>query len=145
VSFIEAMAPAWWLKKVPGWGKYILAELTQTFDKGDTTYFFPLMAQTELRLGLRPPLATFDAAFDAFYIYAYFHRDDDPGAFAAIPFGEKGGYKADSRKFSPEGLPLCAAGLPMTLKNTFTDHTRTIIPHERGIYVCPLLATLPNG
>ena len=33
----------------------------------------------------------------------------------------------------------------MTLKNTFTDHTRTIIPHERGVYTCPLLFPRPNG
>lgn len=124
--------------KVPGWGELIIAELTQTFDKGDTTYFFPLMTTTEARLGFRPRWGTFDAAFDAWYVYSYFHRDDDPEAFAAIPFSEKGGRKAQERQFSPDGLPLCTAGLPMPLKTTFTDRTRSILPHERGKYACPL-------
>lgn len=51
--------------KVPGWGEFVLAEMTQTFDKGDTTYFFPLMKVMEQRLGFRPRWGTFDAAFDA--------------------------------------------------------------------------------
>lgn len=131
--------------KAPGWGEFVLAELTQTFDKADATYFFPLMAQTEVRLGFQPRWGTFDAAFDAWYVYAYFHRTDDPEAFAAVPFGEKGGYKAKSRQFSPEGWPLCAAGLPMPLKMTFTDRTRAIIEHERGQYACPLLFPQPSG
>ncbi len=40
--------------KVPDWGEIILAELTQTFDKGGATYFFPLIEQTERRLGRQP-------------------------------------------------------------------------------------------
>ena len=131
--------------KVPGWGEFVLAELTQTFDQADVSYFFPLMSITEVRLGFRPRFATFDGAFDAWYVYAYFHRDDDPAAFAAVPFSEKGGYKAKGRQFSPEGLPICAAGLPMPLKLTFTDRTRCIIEHERGRYACPLLFPQPNG
>lgn len=39
--------------KVPDWGEFILAELTQTFDRSDLSYFFPLMAQTERRLGFK--------------------------------------------------------------------------------------------
>jgi hypothetical protein len=124
--------------KVPPFGEFVLAELTQTFDQADLSYFFPLMAQVEQRLGYKPRWATFDAAFDAWYVYAYFSRDDDPAAFAAIPFSEKGGLKADQRHFSPEGLPLCAAHLPMPLKLTFTDRTSCLVEHERGKYVCPL-------
>jgi hypothetical protein len=124
--------------KVPEWGEFVLAEMTQTFDKADVSYFFPLMHQVEQRLGFKPRFGTFDAAFDAFYVYDYFHRDDDPQAFAAVPFSEKGGYKAKERQFSPEGLPLCAAGLPMPLQFTYTDRTVTIIEHERGKYICPL-------
>jgi hypothetical protein len=131
--------------KAPGWGEFVLAEMTQTFDKADTTYFFPLLALVEERLGFRPPCGTLDAAFDAWYVYEYFHRPGDPACFAAVPFGEKGGYKAKSRQFSPAGLPKCAAGLPMPLKMTFTDRTRAIIPHERGKYVCPLLFPEPTG
>ena len=124
--------------KVQAQGEFILAEMTQSFDKSDVSYFFPLMAKTEQLLGFQPRFGTFDAAFDAFYVYDYFHRDDDPQAFAAVPFSEKGGYKAKGRQFSAEGLPLCAAGLPMPLQFTYTDRTVTIIEHERGKYICPL-------
>jgi hypothetical protein len=124
--------------KVPGWGELVIAELTQTFDQSDISYFFPLMAQTEQRLGFRPRIGTFDAAYDAWYVYDYFHRADDPTAFAAVPFSEKGGYKAKGRQFSPDGLPLCQAGLPMPLAFTYQDKTVSLIEHERGKYVCPL-------
>jgi len=126
--------------KVSGWGEFVLAELTQPFDQGDLTYFFPLMHQVEVRLGHKPRYGTFDAAFDAWYVYAYFYRDNDPTfGFAAVPFAEKGGYKADGRQFAPNGSPLCAAGLPMALRFTFTDRTSCLVEHERGKYVCPLL------
>jgi hypothetical protein len=126
----------------PPWGEFVLAELTQPFDQADTTYFFPLMAQTEARLGFRPRIGTFDAAFDAWYVYAYFHRESDPaGGFAAVPFSEKGGYKVTDRLFSPDGHPLCAAGFPMTLHFTFIDRTSSLIEHERAKYICPLLAS----
>ena len=131
--------------KVPDWGEFILAELTQPFDQADVSYFFPLMAQTEQRLGFRPRCGTFDAAFDAWYVYAYFHRQGDPDAFAAVPFSEKGGYRAKSRQFSPEGLPYCAAGKPMPLEFTYTDRATTIVEHERGKYVCPLHYPQPGG
>lgn len=124
--------------KVPKWGEFVLAEMTQTFNKSDVSYFFPLMHQAEQRLGFQPRFGTFDAAFDAFYVYEYFHRPDDPSAFAAVPFSEKGGCK--SRNFNAEGLPICAAGLPMPLLFTYTDHTVTIIEHERGKYVCPFFS-----
>jgi len=119
--------------KLPGWGEVVLAELTQPFDQADVSYFFPLMAQVERRLGQKPLVGTFDAAFDAFYVYEYFHSDDHNG-FAAIPFSERGGYR---RTFSDAGLPLCAAGLPMPLGNTFWSKT-TLIHHQRGRYICPL-------
>jgi hypothetical protein len=119
--------------KVPDWGEFVLAELTQTFDKGDASYFFPLMQQVEQRLGHRPRYGAFDAAYDAFYVHQYFH---EAGGFAAVPLVEKGGYQG--RTFSSAGLPLCAAGLPMPLKFTFTDRTTTLVTHERGKYVCPL-------
>jgi hypothetical protein len=124
--------------KVPKWGEFVLAEMTQTFNKYDVSYFFPLMQQAEQRLGFRPRFGTFDAAFDAFYVYAYFHRPHDPSAFAAVPFSEKGGYK--SRKFNAEGLPICAAGLSMPLLFTYTDRTVTIVEHKRGKYVCPFFS-----
>ena len=124
--------------KVPDWGEVVLAELTQTFDQADVSYFFPLMNKTEQILGFKPRFGTFDAAFDAWYVYDFFHRNEDPDAFAAVPFSEKGGYKAKGRQFSPEGLPLCLAGLPMPLHFTYTDTTVSLVEHQRGKYVCPL-------
>ena len=129
--------------KVPEYGEFVIAELTQTFDQADVSYFFPLMTKTEQILGFRPRFGTFDAAFDAWYIHDYFHRDDDPEAFAAVPYSEKGGYKVNERKFSPEGLPLCKAGLPMPLQFTYHDRTVSIIEHERGKYVCSLMFPKP--
>ena len=127
--------------KVPGLGEFVLAELTQPFDQADPTYFFPLMQQTEERLGYRPRYATFDAAFDAWYVYAYFYRENDPcGGFAAVPFSEKGNYQAKQRQFAPNGWPLCQAGLAMPLKFTYTDRTSAIIEHERAKYTCSLRA-----
>jgi len=120
--------------KVVGWGEIVLAELTQTFDHGDATYFHPLMAQTERRLGRRPRYGALDKAYDAFYVYQWFH---DAGGFAAVPLVAKG--RSDVRSFSPEGLPLCAAGLAMPLKFSFVDRTTTLVVHERGKYVCPRL------
>ncbi len=125
--------------RVPEWGEFVLAEMTQPFDQGDLTYFFPLVQQAEVRLGYRPRYGTFDAAFDAWYVYAHFHRENDPlGGFAAVPFSAKGGYHVDERHFSPEGLPICAAGLPMPVKMIFLDRTSCLVEHERAQYRCPL-------
>jgi hypothetical protein len=125
--------------KVPRWGEFVLAELTQPFNCGDTTYFFPLMADVERRLGFRPQFGAFDAAFDAFYVYEHF---DQAGGFAAVPFS----LKANSqRSFDAQGLPLCKAGLPMPLKATFISRTTSLIEHEKGSYVCPLYFPEPTG
>lgn len=122
--------------KVPDWGEFILAELTQSFDQSDVSYFFPLLADTERRLGFRPHFGAFDAAFDAFYVYAHFHRTAQTAwqdAFAAVPHVARG----PQLQFDPQGLPLCPAGLPMPLKGTFNNNT-SLVPHERGRYACPL-------
>lgn len=126
--------------RIPGWGEVVVAELTLPFDQADVAYFFPLMRLTEQRLGFRPKFAAFDAAFDAFYIYEYFHSDDHDG-FAAIPFVQRGGHK---RSFDPDGLPLCPAGLAMPLKSTFWSKTGRI-EHEKGRHACPLLFPTPTG
>ena len=128
--------------KVPDWGEFVLAEMTQPFNCADVSYFFPLMTTVEQRLGFRPYIGALDAAFDSFYVHEYFHQ---PGkqAFAAVPLAVKGGYK--ERFFDPDGRPLCQAELPMPLKFTFTDRTRAIITHERGKHVCPLLYPQPSG
>jgi hypothetical protein len=122
--------------KVPDWGEFVLAELTLPFNQPDVAYFHPLMAETEHRLGFRPRHGALDAAYDAFYIYEYFHRDDLPldDAFAAVPLSKRGGKR---RQFDDQGLPLCDAGLAMPLKYTFTCRT-TRFEHERGRHACPL-------
>jgi hypothetical protein len=118
--------------KVPGWGEFVLAELTQPFDRSDVSYFHPLMEDTERRLGTRPMYGAFDAAFDAFYVYEYFHH---AGGFAAVPFSQRGGH---TKSFDADGRPLCQAGLSMPLRHTFRSRT-TLVHHQRGRHVCPLL------
>jgi hypothetical protein len=118
--------------KVEDWGEFVLAELTQTFDKGDATYFLPLMEQVEQRLGRRPRYGALDMAYDAHYVYDYFHQ---AGGFAAVPLAERGN---TGRQFDAAGLPLCAAGLSMPLKGKFTCNS-THVQHQRGRYACPLL------
>jgi hypothetical protein len=125
--------------KVPGWGEFVLAELTQPFNQPDVSYFYPLMEQTEARLGFRPPFAAFDAAFDAFYVYEYFAPPADqppaaPHGFAAVPFSERGGHRL---RFDAQGLPLCQADFAMPLRYTFTDKSH-LFEYQAGRYVCPL-------
>jgi len=129
--------------KVPDWGEFVLAELTLPFNQPDVTYFHPLMAETERRLGFRPLHGAFDAAYDAFYVYEYFHRDDLPldASFAAVPLSKRGGKR---RQFDAQGLPLCDAGLVMPLKLTFICRT-TRFEHERGRYACPLVFPESTG
>lgn len=124
--------------KVPDWGEFVLAELTQTFDQPDVSYFFPLMAQVERRLGRKPRYGALDMGFDAHYIYDYFHT---AGGFAAIPLAERGD---TSRQFDAAGLPLCPAGLAMPRKGVFTCHT-TRFAQQRGRYACPLRYPKPTG
>ena len=122
--------------KIPDWGEFVLAELTQPFDRSDVSYFFPLMADTERRLGFRPQYGAFDAAFDAAYVYEHFV---DGSGFAAVPLVTRGGHK---RTFSPEGIPLCKAGIPMTLKYTYRDRTH-LIERMMERYYCPCLPEKP--
>ena len=124
--------------KVTGWGEFVLAEMTDTFDKDDVRYFFPLMAQVEAHLGFRPRFGTLDAAFDAFYVYDYFHSDEVDGeqGFAAVPLKQP---NAPKRFFDVAGLPLCVADLPMPIRKTYMDRTKAIMPHQRAIHACPLL------
>ena len=124
--------------KAAGYGEFVLAELTQTFDKGDTTFFFPLMAATEDRLGFQPPYGALDAGFESWYVFDYF---DQAGGFAAIPATERSPVK---RQFDADGLPLCEAGLAMPLKSSFMNN-RGVVPQQMGRYVCPLLHPEPTA
>jgi len=126
--------------KVAEWGEFVLAELTLTFDQPDVAYFYPLLAQVERRLGHKPRFGAFDAAFDAFYVYDYFHSDDQPG-FAAVPLVQRG---LKNPQFDPDGLPLCPAGLAMPCRSTYQNN-RGLIPQQMGRYVCPLLWPEPSS
>lgn len=125
--------------KVPDWGEFILAELTLPFNQADVAYFLPLMAATERRLGFRPKYAALDAAFDTHYVYDYFNQS---GGFAAVPFSHRGG--TEPRRFDPDGLPLCQAGLSMPAKHAFINH-KGLVPHRQVRYVCPLFHPQPTG
>lgn len=117
--------------KVANCGEIVLAEQTLPFDHGELSYFLPLMRQVEVRLGRRPRFAALDAAFDAFYVYAYFHH---AGGLAAVPLRNP---NEPLRQFAANGLPLCDAGLPMPCKSTFSDRSH-LLHHRRGRYACPL-------
>jgi hypothetical protein len=138
-EFYWGYASATVATKIEGWGEFVVAELTQTFDRSDISSFFPLMNVVEARLGRRPRFGALDAAYDASYIYDYFHQ---AGGFAAVPLNEKGW---NFRQFDAVGRPLCEAGLGMPLKFTYQDRTSLLIPHERGRYVCPLFHPEPTG
>jgi len=124
--------------KVPGWGEFVLAELTQPFNCSDVSYFFPLLTDTERRLGFRPRYGAFDAAFDAWYVFDYFAEN---GGFAAVPFTGKGG---DDWQFDEAGLPFCQADLPMPFKSSHKNY-RGLIPQRQGRYACPLLFPEPSA
>lgn len=128
--------------KVPEWGEIVLAELTQTLDRPDVSYFQPLMAATERQLGFRPAFGAFDAAFDAFYVYEYFHPKSNNwrDGFAAVPFSKR---NTRRKTFSPEGEPHCEADLPMPLQRTYMNHT-SMVSHERGVYTCPIIGIRNN-
>jgi Transposase DDE domain len=118
----------------------VLAERTRPFNESDPSYFHPLMAQVEARLGRKPRYGTWDAAYDAHYVYDYFHQ---AGGFAAVPFNPGGAQRA-KRAFAPDGTPLCAAELPMTIQFTY-QHRSGLIPHVREKYRCPLLFPTATG
>jgi hypothetical protein len=118
--------------QIPKLGEVVLAEYTQPFNAGETTYFFPLMHQVERRLGRRPRFGALDAAFDAHYIYDYFH---DAGGFAAVPLVKRG--KAELY-FNDEGLPLCEAGLAMPTKHIFWNR-KGLVHQRQARHACPLL------
>jgi hypothetical protein len=117
----------------------VLAEMTQTFDQGDVSYFRPLMAQTERNLGRKPQFGALDKAYDAFYVYEYFAK---AGGFAAVPWADRADHK---KQFNAEGLPLCAAGLAMPLKGKFMDKSSSLVAHECARYACPLIFPKRTG
>jgi hypothetical protein len=126
--------------KIPDYGEFVLAEYTQPFNRGETTYFHPLMAQTEQNLGFRPRFGAFDAAFDAWYVYEHFHFADGQPGFAAVPRVKR----SAPMTFDHEGRPHCAAGLAMPVKGQVWSKV-TYVPHERTRFACPLLYPHATG
>jgi hypothetical protein len=90
-------------------------------------------------LGRKPRFGTWDCAYDAHYVYDYFHQ---AGGWAAVPLnsGKRGG----DRKFAADGAPLCAAALPMFQLFTY-QHRTGLVPHLREKCACPLLHPTPSG
>jgi hypothetical protein len=125
--------------RLPGGTEVVLAERTRPFNESDPSYFHPLMQQVEARLGRRPRFGTWDAAFDAHYVYEYFHQ---AGGFAAVPFNP--GKRGAGRQFAPDGAPLCAAGLAMPRLFTYQDRS-ALVTHVREKCGCPLLVPQPTG
>jgi hypothetical protein len=122
--------------KVPEWGEFVLAEYTQPFNEPDVSYFEPLMKVTEQRLGFRPLFGAFDAAFDAFYVYAHFHRPEHlwQQGFAAVPFS---GRNQRRYQFDEQNRLFCQANLVMILQRTYMNRTSRV-PHRRAVWRCPL-------
>lgn len=127
--------------RLPDWTEVVLAERTRPFNESDPSYFAQLIVQVEQRLGRRPRYGAWDAAFDAHYVYDYFH---EAGRFAAVPLVVRG-LGQPQRQFSPDGRPLCTAGLVMTLQFTYADRKANLQEHRRAKYRCPLLYPEPNG
>jgi len=129
--------------KIPGWGEVILAEFTQPFNRSDISYFEPLMAMTTHRLGFKPRFGAFDAAFDAFYVYEYFHQPDQSWheGFAAVPFTARNRRR---KTFDEHGHPYCEGNQVMSLKYTFMNRT-SAVEHERAHYICPLVGSIDSS
>ncbi len=125
--------------QLPDGTEVVLAERTRPFNESDPSYFQPLMAQVETRLGRKPRYGAWDTAFDAHYVYDYFHQ---AGGFAAVPLNP--GKRGSDRQFAPSGAPLCAAGLAMPRLFTY-QHRTGLVPHEREKCGCPLLHPEPSG
>jgi hypothetical protein len=125
--------------RLPDGSEVVLAERTRPFNESDVSYFHPLMEMVEARLGRKPRFGAWDCAYDAHYVYDYFHQ---AGGFAAVPFNP--GKKGAGRTFASDGTPLCAAELPMTIQFRY-QHRSDLIAHEREKYRCPLLYPTVTG
>jgi hypothetical protein len=125
--------------KVPVWGGFILAELTQPFDQGGLTYCFPWMQRVDARLGFRPCLAALDTAFDVRYVDAHSHRENENPRSALRPYYSLRRAASNGRgTFAPDGRPRRAVRLSMPLQFTYADRTTCLVEQERGKYACPL-------
>src|SRR4051794_16629190 len=126
--------------RLPTGTEVVVAERTRPFNESDISYFYPLMTQVEQRLGRRPKVGIWDAAYDAHYVYDYF---DQVGGQAIVPLVD--GRRGSRRTFAPDGAPLCAAGLAMPRLVTYMDRSSGLVAHEREKCGCPLLRPQPTG
>jgi hypothetical protein len=113
----------------PVYGDVVLAEHTRTFNEHDVSYFRPLYQRAAAALGHPPTNLTADAAFDAWYVY---EACVPTGGIAAVPLNGRGKAPPDR---DPDGIPRCAAGLPMVLRATFRHEDG----HRAQRFGCPLL------
>jgi hypothetical protein len=97
------------------------------------------MAQTERNLGRKPRFGALDGAYDTFYVHEYFTL---AGGFAAVPWADRADHH---KRFSPDRLPLCDAGLPMPRKGKVQKQSHCLVPHEIARYGCPLLFPHKTG
>jgi hypothetical protein len=118
--------------RLPDQTEIVLAERTRPFNESDASYFHPLMAMVEARLGRRPTIGIWDAAYDAHYVHDYF---DQVGGQAMVPLSA--GKRGNDRRFDADGRPLCAAGLAMPRLFLYQDRT-ALVPHEKEQCGCPL-------
>ena len=91
----------------PVYGDVVLAEYTQPFNEGDSTYFRALYRQTMLALDAYPPNVTADAAFDAWYVYQCATPHQGIGA---VPFNQ---HAHPVYERAADGTPLCPKGRRM--------------------------------
>jgi len=117
------------------YGEFVLAEHTQTFNRHDSTYYYPLIGSARTRL--QQPIRRFsaDAAYDAWYVYEDIHQN---GGKAYIPFNDHGfAYPL----FGPHGQPLCPDGREMVGSYRYFDQTRG---YHAQVERCPLLFGTPT-
>jgi hypothetical protein len=125
--------------RLPDHTEVVLAERTRPFNESDPSYFHPLMAQVEARLRRKPRYGTWDAAFDAHYVYDYFDQAAASPRCHSTRVVRRGPNAPSPRTGGP-----CAAGLSMTLQFTY-QHRTGLLPHQREKYRCPLLYPAVTG
>jgi hypothetical protein len=117
------------------YGTAVLADLTQTFNEGDITYFRDLHRRTALALRQFPRYLVADAAYDAWYVYEAAVRQ---GGIAAVPLNQHS--KTPFARL-PDGTPRCPIGLPMHPTVQF-NHT---YGYRAQRFQCPLLFPEKTG
>lgn len=119
----------------PRYGDVVLAEYTQPFNEGDSTYYHPLYQQTIATLGFHPTNVAADAAFDAWHIY---QTCAEQGGIAAIPLNSRGHAVP---QLSPNGIHLCPRGLEMAPSYQY-KHSEG---YRAQLLRCPLLFPTATG